>query len=162
MSTLGSYHAMIVSKYFITINDFINLELVCKKFRGNMEKFHFNPIPLNSKTLGYFPNIETLHLWNKEDENFGNGFLIKFNKNHVYNGMYEDVNKNRVYVPKRMFYQIVVWFDVDYVTINDENTSQNIKFKNIIYTKNNRKQFGNNIPLNVTSIGFRCFNQCYS
>ncbi|ELP84143.1 leucine rich repeat containing protein BspA family protein, partial [Entamoeba invadens IP1] len=51
MRGLSSYHIMIVSKYFETIKDFIKLELVCKKFRGNMVKFHFNPIPLNWKTI---------------------------------------------------------------------------------------------------------------
>ncbi|ELP94603.1 hypothetical protein EIN_497730 [Entamoeba invadens IP1] len=149
MSGLSGYHIMIVSKYFETINDLINLELVCKKFDGNMEKFHFNPIPLNSKTLGYFPNIETLHLWDVKDENFNNGFMINRD-----NGNCENEG-----VLKKELYRIIVWFNVDFETV-DRNKSRNIEFKNVTYTQNDRKKSGNNIPLGVTSIGDCCFYEC--
>ncbi|ELP93737.1 hypothetical protein EIN_321600 [Entamoeba invadens IP1] len=152
MSRLTGYHIMIVSKYLETIGDFINLELVCKKFGGNMKKFHFNPISLNSKTIGFFPNIETLHLWNVEDENFGNGLLI----NTVENGDCE----NKV-VLKKEFFKIIVWFNVDFETV-DRNKSRNIEFKNVTYTLNDRMIFGNNIPSSVTSIGNNCFDNCKS
>ncbi|ELP87721.1 hypothetical protein EIN_410540 [Entamoeba invadens IP1] len=152
MRGLTGYHIMIVSKYLKTINDFINLELVCKKFGGNMEKFHFNPIPLNSKTLGYFPNIETLHLWDEKDENFGNGFMINTEKNE---------NSENKGVLKREFFRIIVWFNVDFETV-DRNINRNIEFKDVIYTQNDRKKFGNNIPSSVTSIGYGCFSKCSS
>ncbi|ELP84059.1 hypothetical protein EIN_384480 [Entamoeba invadens IP1] len=141
MCRLFGYHIMIVSKYFEDIIDFINLELVCKKFQGNMGKFHFNPISLNYKTFGYFPNIETLHLWSKEDETFGNGFMINTKENRENKG-----------VLKKEFYRIIVWFNVDFETV-ENNKSQNIEFKNVTYTQNDRKKFGNNIPSSVTSIG---------
>ena len=57
---LDSYSLQIVSKYFETITDFINLEFVTKKARDNLEKFRYNPIPLSKKTAKFFPNIETL------------------------------------------------------------------------------------------------------
>ncbi|ELP83563.1 hypothetical protein EIN_002140 [Entamoeba invadens IP1] len=152
MCGLSGYHIMIVSKYFAIIKDFINLEFVCKKFGGNMEKFHYNPIPLNSKTLGYFPNIETLHLWEEEDENFGNEFLNNTEKN-------EDCENKAVF--KKKFYRIIVWFNLDFETV-DKNKSRNIEFKNITYTKNDRKKYGNNIPSSVTSIGKSCFCECSS
>nr|BAN41037.1 hypothetical protein, conserved [Entamoeba invadens] len=152
MRGLSGYHIMIVSKYFDDFGDFINLGLVCKKFRGNMEKFHFNPIPLNSKTLGYFPNIETLHLWDKKDENFGNGFMINTEE--------MEIVKIRV-VLKKEFFRIIVWFNVDFETV-DRNKNRNIEFKNVTYTQNDRKKFGNNIPSSVTSIGDKCFSFCGS
>ncbi|ELP89826.1 hypothetical protein EIN_426380 [Entamoeba invadens IP1] len=148
MCRLSGYHIMIVSKYLKTIIDFIKLELVCKKFGGNMEKFYFNPIPLNSKTIRYFPNIETLHFYN-DDENFGNGFMINTKEN-------EDSE-----VVLREFYRIIVWFNVDFETIN-RNKSRNIEFKNVTYTQNDRKKFGNNIPQTVISIGNDCFSGCSS
>ncbi|ELP93642.1 hypothetical protein EIN_239720 [Entamoeba invadens IP1] len=147
MRGLSGYHIMIVSKYFKTINDFINLELVCKKFERNMEKFHFNPIPLNSKTLGYFPNIETLHLWNKEDENFGNEFMTNTEENKV--------------VLKKEFFRIIVWFNVEFETV-DRNKSPNIEFENVTYTQNDSEIFGNNIPSSITSISEYCFDGCNS
>ncbi|ELP86378.1 leucine rich repeat containing protein BspA family protein, partial [Entamoeba invadens IP1] len=152
MSRLSGYHIMIVSIYFETIKDFINLELVCKKFGGNMEKFHFNPIPLNYKTIGYFPNIETLHLWDVKDENFGNGFMINREK--------MEIVKIKV-VLKKEFFRIIVWFNVDFETF-DRNKNRNIEFKNVTYTKNNRKKFGNIIPPSVRSIGDGCFSYCGS
>ncbi|ELP88643.1 hypothetical protein EIN_402010 [Entamoeba invadens IP1] len=152
MRGISGYHIMIVSKYLKTINDFINLKLVCKKFGGNMEKFHFNPIPLNSKTLGYFPNIETFHLWDVNGENFGNGFMI----NKRQNG-----NCENEIVLNREFFRIIVWFNVDFETF-DRNKSRNIEFKNVTYTQNDRKKFGNNIPLSVKSIGEYCFYECDS
>ncbi|ELP91914.1 hypothetical protein EIN_398940 [Entamoeba invadens IP1] len=152
MSKLSGYHIMIVSKYLETINDLINLELVCKKFCGNMEKFHFNPIPLNSKTLEYFPNIETLHLWDVKDGNFVNIFMINTKEN-------ED-SENEV-VLKKEFFRIIVWFNVDFEIV-DRNKSRNIEFKDVTYTQNDRKKFGNNIPSSVTSIGDSCFSGCGS
>ncbi|ELP90186.1 hypothetical protein EIN_481900 [Entamoeba invadens IP1] len=152
MSELSGYHVMIVSKYFVTINDFINLELVCKKFRGNMEKFHFNPIPLNCKTLGYFSNIETLHLWNVNSENFGNDIFVNIKEN-------EDCEDIPVFEKK--FYRIIVWFNVEFGTV-DRNKQRNIEFKNVIYTISDRKKFGNNIPSCVKFIGLQCFYECSS
>ncbi|ELP89666.1 hypothetical protein EIN_350360 [Entamoeba invadens IP1] len=143
---------MIVSKYFKKINDFINLELLCKKFSGNMEKFHFNPISLNFKTFEYFSNIETLHLWNIEDKTFGNGFM---------NNTKENKDCENKTVLKKEFYRIIVWYCVDFETVN-RNKSRNIEFKNVTYTKNDRKKFGNNIPSSVTSIGEYCFYGCRS
>ncbi|ELP91660.1 leucine rich repeat containing protein BspA family protein, partial [Entamoeba invadens IP1] len=62
-SRLDGYHLMIVSKYFNTINDFKNIEFVCKKFGNTMDKFHYNPIPVTQETLHYFTNIESLFVW---------------------------------------------------------------------------------------------------
>ncbi|ELP89651.1 hypothetical protein EIN_349310, partial [Entamoeba invadens IP1] len=163
MSTIESYHGMIISKYFKTIKDFINLEFVCKKFSNNMKKFHFNPIPLNCKTLEYFSNIETLHLWQKEDENFDNGFIVnmELNEDHKENEIYQDINTNKTKIFKKAFYNIVVWFSVDFETV-DKNKGRNIQFKNVTFTENNRKKYGNNIPFGITTIYKRCFYECSS
>ncbi|BFU22330.1 hypothetical protein, conserved [Entamoeba histolytica] len=75
---LGYNEIMIISKYFEDINDFINLEIGIKRFDGNMERFHFNPIPLNQYSRKLFPNIETFHIYNKEDEIFEDGRIIKY------------------------------------------------------------------------------------
>ena len=78
---LGVYQLMIASKFFEDINDFKNLEYATKKARGNMEKFHFNPIPLTKETRKYFTNLETLHVYNKGDEEFRDE---KFYKRIIY------------------------------------------------------------------------------
>ncbi|ELP90253.1 hypothetical protein EIN_339140 [Entamoeba invadens IP1] len=149
MYGLSGDHVMVVSKYFKTINDFINLELVCKKFRGNMEKFHFNPIPLNSKTFKYFPNIETLHLWDIDDEGFFDGFLI--------NAKEKKKCGDKAVSKKKLC--LIVWFEVDFETI-DRIQSRKIKYQNVTYTQYNRKKYGNNIPSGVSSIDDMCFDGC--
>ncbi|GAB1224928.1 hypothetical protein ENUP19_0227G0006 [Entamoeba nuttalli] len=124
---LGYNEIMIVSKYFEDIKDFINLEIGIKRFQGNMERFHFNPTPLNQYSRKLFPNIKTFHIYNKEDEVFEDG---------------------------RIFKQII-WYKVDYSTYLEEKKEGNI-CKNIEYTIKDRKKYGNTIPIEVNSLG-NCF-----
>ncbi|BFU22490.1 leucine rich repeat protein bspa family [Entamoeba histolytica] len=128
---LGCNEIKIVSKYFKDINDFINLEMGVKRFRGNMERFHFNPIPLNQYSRKLFPNIETFHIYNKEDEIFKDGKIFKY----------------------------VIWYKVNYSKYLKEKEEGNI-CKNIEYTKEDREEYGNTIPIEVNSLGNRCFRWC--
>lgn len=76
---LDSYSAQIVSKYFKTKQDFANFEMINSKFKENPEKFHFNPISIQPKDLELWSNIETLHLYTKQDmKNWSNLNLEKF------------------------------------------------------------------------------------
>ncbi|BFU22466.1 leucine rich repeat protein bspa family [Entamoeba histolytica] len=126
---LGYNEIMIVSKYFEDINDFINLEIGIKRFQGNMERFHFNPIPLNQHSRRLFPNIETFHIYNKKDEVFKDGRIIKQ----------------------------IIWYKVNYSRYLEEKEEGNI-CKNIEYTKEDRIKYGNTIPIEVNSLGNECFS----
>ena len=44
----------------------------------NMEKFHYNSISLNKKTVKYFPNIETFHVYKEEDEYLEGGRISRY------------------------------------------------------------------------------------
>ncbi|EDR25774.1 hypothetical protein EDI_162730 [Entamoeba dispar SAW760] len=77
---LGYNEIMIVSMYFNDINDFINLEMGVKRFQGNIERFHFNPIPLNEYSRRFFTNIETFHIYNENDKIFKDGKIFKKRK----------------------------------------------------------------------------------
>ncbi|GAB1219470.1 hypothetical protein ENUP19_0036G0041 [Entamoeba nuttalli] len=129
---LGYNEIMIVSKYFEDINDFINLEMGVKRFQGNMERFHFNPIPLNQYSRKLFPNIETFHIYNKENEIFEDGRIFKY----------------------------VIWYKVNYSKYLKEKKEMN-EYKNIEYTKEDRGTYGTTIPIEVTSFGDSCFCGCY-
>ena len=83
---LGGYDLMVVSKYFESIDDFINMELASPKARYNMEKFHFNPIALDKRSRQFFTSLETLHVYTKEDNTF----------------------------PEETFYQIIIHFPIEY------------------------------------------------
>ncbi|EDR25009.1 hypothetical protein EDI_329100 [Entamoeba dispar SAW760] len=126
--TLGHYATMIISMYFNDIKDFINLEIGVKRYRGNMERFHFNPISLNKYSRKLFPNIETFHIYNKDDEIFKDGRIFKK----------------------------VIWYKVDYSTYLKKKEKWSV-YKNIEYTKGDIWKYGNTIPLEVTSIIYGCF-----
>ena len=53
---------MIVGKYFKSSNDFINVMKVCKKYKGLVLMYKFNPI----SDISLFENIQTLHFYNGE------------------------------------------------------------------------------------------------
>ena len=65
---LDNYCLFIASRYLETVEDHINLVFVSKRLEKNMEKFHYNPTSVNQKTMTFFPNIETLHTYNRNDE----------------------------------------------------------------------------------------------
>ena len=67
---LDNYCIMIASKFFNTIDDYINIELGIKHFRGNTEKFHYNPISIYPSIREFFPYLQTLHLYSINDEQF--------------------------------------------------------------------------------------------
>ena len=68
--TLDNYCVFIASQYFNSITDHINLVKVSKRLRLNMEKFHYNPIKLNKSIRNYFPNIQTVYRYSRNDEIF--------------------------------------------------------------------------------------------
>ena len=78
MSTKGKINLsqlVIVSKYFNSITDYENIEMACPKFQGLCEMLHFNPISVDEETRLLFPNIQTLHLYNENND--GNiGFML--------------------------------------------------------------------------------------
>ena len=102
---LDSYSLMVVSKYFNTIDDFINMELGIPKTKGNMEKFHFNPIALDQWSRKFFTSLETLHLYSEEDEKF----------------------------ESETFFKKVVWYRMEYGVWMKEN--ENVQYKNVVLTK---------------------------
>ena len=65
---LDLYTAFIASRWFCTIDDFINLELCSSRFLGNMEKFHYNPIPLTKRTRQFFTHLKTLYVYDKSTD----------------------------------------------------------------------------------------------
>ena len=52
------------------LEDFINLELSVKRFKGNLTKFFYNPIPITKQTKHLFPYLRTLYLYSSYDELF--------------------------------------------------------------------------------------------
>ena len=158
---LSSYHLHIVSKYFENFNDFVHLEYVGKKMRGNIQRFDYNPIDLNEKQLKHFQNLKTFHFYKKQNKQIPSNQMEKTKK-------------------------IIVWYSIEYFPSIQmkEKYGKEIEFKHIIYTKSDRnKDFSNEfkkqkqlekrnktqssknfdynatIPQNVKEIGTSCFAQ---
>ena len=67
ISTLNPSIIFIVSKYFNSIEDFIHLEMSTRKFKGNIDLFKYNPIPLTNEIRDFFPNLETLYIYSPKE-----------------------------------------------------------------------------------------------
>ncbi|ELP83556.1 hypothetical protein EIN_001070 [Entamoeba invadens IP1] len=152
MSRLSGYHIMIVSNTSQLSKTLLTKSLFTKN-GSNMKKFHFNPIPLNSKTIVYFPKIETLHLWVNKHENFGNEFMINTEENG-------DCGN------KAVFKKRVLSNHFETLSLKIKKFGNNIP-PNI--TSIGKYCFGYcsslnsvNIPSSVTSINNGCFRVCSS
>ena len=71
-SQMDHYTMFLSTKYFETIEDFINLEMGVKRFNGNMTKFHYNPITLTPSTREFFTHLQTLYPYSNSDNQFEN------------------------------------------------------------------------------------------
>ena len=60
----------IASRWFNSIDDHINLILGVKRFKENMTKFHYNPVPLNKITREFFDHLQTLYIYSLDDNLF--------------------------------------------------------------------------------------------
>ncbi|KAL7717572.1 Leucine rich repeat containing protein BspA family protein [Entamoeba marina] len=74
--TLDSYSILIVSKYFQTANDYLNIICVCKKFKETTEKLRYNPISITSLKL--FPKLETHCLYSKNEDQIQDERIVKY------------------------------------------------------------------------------------
>ena len=62
-----NYCIFLASMHFESIDDFINLKLAVKRFRGNLEKFFYNPIALNKPSRKFFLYLRTQWLYSEKD-----------------------------------------------------------------------------------------------
>ena len=74
---LTNYCLFIASRWFETIEDYIYVEIGCKRFNGNLTKFFYNPIPLNEITREFFPYLQTLFIYSSKDMKFENDKRIQ-------------------------------------------------------------------------------------
>ena len=76
INNLDSNSIFIASHYLQNLEDHINLTMVSKKTKRNMELFKFNPISLDQQTIKMFPNVETFHFYDENDDDFIEGEKI--------------------------------------------------------------------------------------
>ncbi|KAL7720316.1 hypothetical protein QTN25_002822 [Entamoeba marina] len=148
---LDSYSLLIVSKFFKTSHDFINVMCVNSKFKETTEKLRYNPISITSLKL--FPKIQTQYLYSKNEEVMKemNKWEIWYNVDY---GQYLQLQNNNlkchhvVYTQRdRKIYKALI---PQKVTILDEWLFSYIDITTIT------------IPTTVTNICDGCFNLCTS
>ena len=60
---------MIISKYFNTIHDYINIVKSCKEYSNIITQYKYNPIPINNtKEREIFNNIEEYHYYKEKED----------------------------------------------------------------------------------------------
>ena len=112
---LNNYCIFIASRFLNSIDDHINLTKVCKKLKYNMDKFHYNPISINNKTIKLFPYIETFHTYEENDQ----------------------------YLISQRIIQYVDWRKLRLCQIEEikkQNSGKVIEFKHILFTKEDVKE----------------------
>ena len=110
---LSPYDLMVVSKYFESIDDFINMEIGIPKTKGNMSKFHYNPIPLDAWSRTLFTSLETYHVYSDEDEPFVDD----------------------------KFFKRIIWFDVTYDEWI-EYQKEGEEYKHVVLDKETARRLG--------------------
>lgn len=66
---IDSFHAMIIGKYFNSVQDFNNLSLVNKKYKNILERYKLNPVEIDSKKqLSKLRGIETYRVGENEGD----------------------------------------------------------------------------------------------
>ena len=119
-----NYCIFIAARHFTRIEDFIHLEMAVKRFRGTLEKFFYNPIPLTKKTLPFFPNLRTLHLYSPKDTAFIRN-KIPFYLGYFVSIFNLDINKNDVKILNEEF-------DVKKITQTFEEGSVNEEYNEMV------------------------------
>lgn len=96
---LHQYAIFIASRWFKTIDDFINLEISSPRFLGNLTKFFYNPIPITPTTRKLFPCLRTLYLYNKKgclfenDENIIERLECKIQRYDLFSQQYRIIQQ---------------------------------------------------------------------
>lgn len=152
---LNLEYLLIVSKYFNSKEDYINLIKVCKKYKNLLDCFDYNPI----SNIYLFKNIKIQHFYKKIDLLNNN---LKLKHIHWYNIYEEDfeivnINKNNIY--KNIIYDNIIYnFELD-------NNCFKIPFgftliKNDIFTKINYID-KLSLPITLKNIPCNSFNKLF-
>ena len=133
LTSLDNYCIFISSRYFKNIEDHKNLTKVSRRMKGNMDKFHYNPISLNYNEKHLFPNVETFHTYFEDDEYLIGGRILHY----------------------------IDWVKRDFVEkteIEQDNLSIEIEFKNIVYSS---RDIQNQIREINPNVGFGAWINIY-
>ena len=164
LTQLDNYCLFIASRYFNTLEDHQNFTFVCKRLKRNMEKFHYNPISVNQKSLQLFPYIQTLHCYTKEDKYLKGNNIIQYVDWYTPTRIHETQNFQKQKNELPIEYKCLVYSKQQARKDNLNNKSGTIIIPNgIRELEYDTLTFNSSIdtveiPNTVTKIPKRCFN----
>ena len=145
---LDVYHIQIVAHHFKFKSDFINIIQVRKQFQYLLDRFRINPIPITKETKNLFQYLDTQQ------------FFWKYS----YNKTIEKINEKEIELSNTQIQQYNA--EISYSQylkmkeINQKNeTTKQMKFKAITYTKEDRLKYGDIIPEEIQVICKNCFKK---
>ena len=164
-NTLNREAMKVITKYFMTIEDFINIEKTSKECNGFVEEYVYNPIPFTKpKEYQIFRNIETYHKYGDPNELKNPPVNAKPVKHKiVWNATniltLSDQDKNDFNNGKCTYKQLYYKDDANDKDLNEliipkgTNTLINHNFENYMMSTVN-------IPTSISTIGNSCFIEC--
>ena len=159
-SKLDPFHAQIVIQYLKNKSDFLNIIQVKKQFRFLLDRLRINPIKITNETKNLFQCLDTQQLFGKYEYDEEDDDFIDNDPNIDYHKQIP--NENEILLPnmKRIQYN----YSMEYSQMKEiEKTTPieiDLKFKRVIYTIDDRKLYGNEIPNEVNIIDKYCFREC--
>ena len=151
----------IASRWFETIEDYINLELSTPKWKGNLLRFYYNPIQINKEfERELFPKLETLYLYEYNDNEYKEDKRIK--KREIWYGVNKEEMKENKDTTK--IYKNILTTTPNEINVNEKklrigNDTGLISIGNKCFIKNLTMK-NIKIPSTIKSIGNHCFNGC--
>ena len=128
---LDVYSAQIVAQYLKSKEDFLNIIQVKKLYKNLLDRMRINPIPITNEIKSLFQYLNTQQLFDDKDDE------IKLDDVDIYQINYE--------VSYSKYLEMM------------ENSDKRMKFKKIVYTKDDCEKYGNEIPKEVTILDGNCF-----
>ncbi|EDR30065.1 hypothetical protein, conserved [Entamoeba dispar SAW760] len=150
---LDGYSLMIVSKYFITKDDYKKVVLVCKKFKDTIDKFRYNPIPIYD--LNFFRNIETQFLYYPFEEKIPSNHLLYRIKYYVPYYCYLENKKKWIHCDN------VMYTKKDFITFGSSIPVEVKKIGKECFSETDTVELMQ-IPNTVIELQRSCFKSCIS
>ena len=144
-----NYCIYLASQYFEEIDDYVNLALGCKRFRFNLDRYFYNPLPLTKTTRLFFPFLRTQYVYSNEDE------LFFDEKIKYYEILYPITYLEGMKIKKRkeMKGKEIKFHDMTYENSDWKNSR-------IVRKLTEKTMKIISIPKEVSSISYSCFERC--
>ena len=134
---MDPFHAQIILQYLKSKTDFINFISIKTDYQYLLDRFRINPIPITKENKNLFQFLDTQQIFKEKSDEI----------------ILDDIDI--LQINYKVNYS-------QYLKMKEENKNNDrqLIFKKIVYSKEDRKQYGNKIPKEITILGKECFEFC--